>query len=108
MAVGQAMRMIGPKGKFMLAAGGRPDTHLHLVGDRQRAVRGDDAPALIDGRPRRVVFLNGVSYADELGYRRVLEDWQTSGAYPVTYVPTVSRPADPRNPAGWAGPAESR
>ena len=25
---------------------------------------------LIDGRPRKVVFFNGVSYAHELGYRR--------------------------------------
>jgi ferredoxin--NADP+ reductase len=57
---------------------------------------------LIDGRPRRVVFLNGVSYADELGYREELEDWQASGTYPVTYLPTVSRPDDPRN-RRWGG-----
>jgi ferredoxin--NADP+ reductase len=56
----------------------------------------------IDGRPREVVFLNGVSYASELGYRDVLEGWVTSGEYPVTYVPTVSRPEDPRN-AAWMG-----
>ena len=43
--VGHAMRMIGPKGKFMLAARRRPDPRLHLVRDRQRALRGDDAPA---------------------------------------------------------------
>ena len=57
---------------------------------------------MIDRRPRRVIFLNGVSYADELGYRRLLDEWQESGAYPVTYIPTVSRPADPRN-EGWMG-----
>jgi NAD(P)H-flavin reductase len=57
---------------------------------------------LIDGAPRRVVFLNGVSHADELGYREILEDWQTSGKYPLTYIPTVSRPTEPRNEK-WRG-----
>ena len=34
----------------------------------------------------------------------LLEDWQASGSYPVTYLPTVSRPDDPRNArAGRAG-----
>jgi NAD(P)H-flavin reductase len=57
---------------------------------------------MVDGRPRRVVFLNGVSYAEELGYRDVVEGWESSGEYPVTYVPTVSRASDPRN-ASWMG-----
>ena len=48
--IGHGMRMIGPKGKFMLRARRRADAHLHLVGDRQCAVRGDDAPAP-DRRP---------------------------------------------------------
>ena len=48
------------------------------------------------------MFLNGVSYAHELGYRDILEDWERTGEYPVTYVPTVSRPNDPSN-AGWMG-----
>ena len=43
-----------------------------------------------------------MSYADELGYRTILEDWQRTGAYPLLYLPTVSRPTDPRN-AGWSG-----
>src|SRR4026209_1067883 len=57
---------------------------------------------LIERRPRPVVFLNGVPYADELGYRTVLDELEGSGTYPVTYVPTVSRPDDPRNKE-WAG-----
>ena len=48
------------------------------------------------------MFLNGVSYASELGYRERVEGWERSGEYPVTFVPTVSRPDDPRN-AGWMG-----
>ena len=38
-----------------------------------------------------VVFLIGVSHADELGYRALIEGWEDSGDYPVTYFPTVSR-----------------
>ena len=100
--VGHGMRMIGPKGKFML----QPDderTHIFISsGTGNAPFVAMMRQLLIDGRPRRVVFLNGVSYADELGYRQEVEDWQTSGTYPVTYIPTVSRPADPRN-AGWGG-----
>ena len=32
----------------------------------------------------------------------LLEGWQRDAAYPVTYIPTISRPDDPRN-AGWTG-----
>ena len=57
---------------------------------------------LAEGRPRRTVMLHGCSYVDELGYRDVLEGWERDGTYPLTYVPTISRPDDPRN-AGWTG-----
>jgi len=49
---------------------------------------------------RLVVFLNGVSYVEDLAYRDLLEGWQASGAYPLTYTPTVSRPAEAGN-AAW-------
>jgi ferredoxin-NADP reductase len=100
--VGQAMRMIGPKGKFML----EPDddrTHLYIATGtgiapfvsmiRETAAAGD---------PRRTILLHGCSYADELGYRDILEGWERDGSYPLTYVPTISRPAHPRND-GWTG-----
>ena len=60
---------------------------------------------LREGRPRQAIFLNGVSY--ERGPRAtgtLLEGWERSGEYPVTYVPTVSRPSDPRTRAGPGGP----
>jgi ferredoxin--NADP+ reductase len=102
MDVGQAMRMIGPKGKFMLL----PDddrTHIFISSGTGNAPFVSMMRQLeLDGCPRRVVFLNGVSYADELGYRERLGEWQTSGSYPVTYIPTVSRPDDPRN-GEWTG-----
>ena len=47
-------------------------------------------------------MLNGVSYASELGYRGAARGLGASGEYPVTFVPTVSRPDDPSN-ATWTG-----
>jgi ferredoxin/flavodoxin---NADP+ reductase len=100
--VGHGMRMIGPKGKFTLEP---DDDRRHLFISSGTG----DAPfiammraMLRAGRPRRVVLINGVSYVADLGYRQLLETWQTSGQYPVRYEPTVSRPGDPRN-ADWTG-----
>ena len=100
--IGHGMRMIGPKGKFTLL----PDderTHIFISsGTGNAPFVAMMKQLLIDGRPRPVVFLNGVSYASELGYRSQLDGWVASGEYPVTFVPTVSRPDDPSN-AGWQG-----
>ena len=102
MPVGQRMRMIGPKGKFMLRPGDER-THIFISsGTGNAPFVSMMKQALADGGPRRAVFLNGVSYAHELGYQALLEDWEASGGYPVTYVPTVSRPNDPAN-ASWIG-----
>lgn len=100
--VGHPMRMIGPKGKFTLV---EDDDRTHLFissGTGNAPFVSMIKQLLVLGRPRKVVFFNGVSYAHELGYRAILEEWERTGEYPVRYVPTVSRPADPRN-AGWAG-----
>ena len=106
--VGHRMRMIGPKGKFML----QPDddrTHVFISsGTGNAPFISMMRQAIADGTPRRAIFLNGVSHERDLGYRDILEDWQTNGGYPVTFIPTVSRPDDPAMPAGWAGPAASR
>lgn len=100
--VGHRMRMIGPKGKFML----EPDdgrTHLFISsGTGNAPFISMMRQALADGRPRRAVFLNGVSHVRDLGYRDILEAWQSSGEYPVRYIPTVSRPDDPLN-TDWTG-----
>ena len=100
--LGHRMRMIGPKGKFIL----EPDddrTHLFISSGTGNAPFVSMMKALRrEERPRKAVFLNGVSYAGDLGYRALLEDWQASGEYPVTYVPSVSRPTAPEN-AGWTG-----
>ena len=100
--LGHRMRMIGPKGKFTL----EPDderTHLFISsGTGNAPFVAMMRQLIIDGRPRRTVFLNGVSYEADLGYRSLLEGWQRSGEYPVAYVPTVSRPGAPEN-AAWRG-----
>ncbi len=100
--IGHGMRMIGPKGKFVLEA---DDHRTHLLVSTGTGI----APfismmrqTLAEGRPRRAVVLHGCSYADELGYRELLEGWERDGSYPLHYVPTISRPEDPRN-AGWTG-----
>jgi ferredoxin-NADP reductase len=100
--LGHRMRMIGPKGKFVL----EPDddrTHLFISsGTGNAPFVSMMKRTLREGRPRKAVFLNGVSYARDLGYRALLEGWQASGEYPVTFVPTVSRPQAPGN-EGWTG-----
>ena len=100
--LGHRMRMIGPKGKFTLL----PDddrTHLFISSGTGNAPFISMMRMLIrEGRPRPTIFLNGVSYEREFGYRRQVETWAAEGTYPVTYIPTVSRPTAPEN-AGWAG-----
>ena len=100
--MGQRMRMIGPKGKFMLEP---VDERTHLYVSTGTGIAPFIAmirETMAQGRPRRTVLVNGVSFRDELGYRAELEAWQRDPAYRLAYVPTVSRPNDPRN-AGWTG-----
>ena len=107
-----------PKGLFTLRPG---DLRTHLFVStgtglapfismsealmRSGAAAGGDTPtAQSDGngpatRPR-IVVIHGASYAAELAYRDELEAWSDTGR--LSYVPTVSRPADPAN-AGWPG-----
>ena len=100
--LGHRMRMIGPKGKFMLEP---EDSRTHLFVSTGTGI----APfismvreTVAQGKPRRTILINGCSFADELGYRRELEEWEQDPACRLSYVPTISRPSDPRN-AGWTG-----
>jgi len=100
--VGHRMRMIGPKGKFMLEPGDER-THLFISsGTGNAPFVAMMRQMLLDGAPRKAVFLNGVSYERDIGYRELLERWESSGEYPLTFIPTVSRPNAPEN-AGWSG-----
>ncbi|HEU4571801.1 MAG TPA: FAD-binding oxidoreductase [Candidatus Limnocylindrales bacterium] len=100
--VGHRMRVIGPKGKFLL----EPDddrTHLYVsTGTGIAPFLSMMRETMERGDVRRTVLLHGASYADEIGYRELLEGWQRDGTYPLRFEPTVSRPNDPRN-AGWTG-----
>jgi ferredoxin--NADP+ reductase len=100
--VGHRMRMIGPKGKFTLEP---QDDRTHLFissGTGNAPFVAMMRQLVIDGAPRRTVFLNGVSYERDLGYRSLVEDWERDGGYPVTFIPTVSRPEALEN-QGWTG-----
>jgi ferredoxin--NADP+ reductase len=100
--VGHPMRMIGPKGKFLLEPN---DNRTHLYVSTGTGIAPFIAmlrDTLAAGTPRRTVLLHGCSYVEELGYRELLDEWERDGTYPLRYVPTISRPADPRN-AGWTG-----
>jgi ferredoxin--NADP+ reductase len=102
--MGHRMRMIGPKGKFLL----EPDddrTHLYIsTGTGLAPFISMIRDTLLRGDQRRTVVLHGCSHVHELGYRTYLERLEREGTYPVTYVPTISRPRDPRN-ARWGGRA---
>jgi ferredoxin--NADP+ reductase len=100
--VGHRMRIIGPKGKFTLEP---DDDRVHVFissGTGNAPFIAMMRELLAEGRPRRAIMLNGCSYVRDLGYRDILEGWAASGEYPVTFIPTVSRPDDPRN-REWTG-----
>jgi len=100
--LGHGMRMIGPKGRFMLEPDDRR-THLYVAtGTGVAPFMAMMRQTLRDRRPRHTVLIHGCSYVEELGYRDELATWQRDNAYPLTYVPTISRPTDPRN-SGWSG-----
>ncbi|MFZ9217906.1 MAG: hypothetical protein EBX81_01475 [bacterium] len=100
--VGHRLRVLAPKGKFTMEPA---DSRVQIYVSSGTGIAPFVSMArtlLDDGAPRRAIYLNGVSYVSDIGYRELIEGWQKSGAYPATYVPTISRPADPLN-AGWAG-----
>jgi len=99
---GAGMSMKGPKGKFLLEPG---DDRRHVFISSGTGV----APfismmktLLANGVPRPAILLHGASYEHDLGYRSLVEAWAADGTYPVTYVPTISRPGNPDN-TRWEG-----
>jgi ferredoxin--NADP+ reductase len=100
--VGHGLRVLAPKGKFTLQP---DDDRIHLFISSGTGIAPFVSMArtlLADGRPRRAIYLNGVSYVSDIGYAELLNGWSASGEYPATYVPSISRPNDPAN-AGWTG-----
>lgn len=99
---GQQIALRGPKGRFTLDPhDGR--AHLFVATGCGIAPFMAMLRTLLDDRsPRPAILLHGVSYASELAYRALLEEWARAGEWPFRYVPTISRPSDPAN-AGWRG-----
>jgi Flavodoxin reductases (ferredoxin-NADPH reductases) family 1 len=100
--IGHRMRMIGPKGRFLLEP---HDARTHLYVSTGTGI----APfismirqSMVDRAPRKTVIVNGCSYVDELGYRDELESLEADKRYPLHYVPTISRASHLRN-ADWSG-----
>jgi ferredoxin--NADP+ reductase len=100
--VGARMRLIGPKGRFML----EPDdhrTHLYVsTGTGIAPFMSMIRETMLARKPRKTVVLHGSSFVEDLAYRDVLVAMERDGRYPLRYEPTLSRPDDPRN-AGWTG-----
>lgn len=57
---------------------------------------------LAAGRRRRTVVVHGAAHRDELGFADFLGSLAADRGSGIRYVPTISRPADPRN-SGWSG-----
>lgn len=51
---------------------------------------------------QRAIVLHGASYRDELGYAEFLSEQAAANPSAFYYIPTVSRPQEPRN-SGWDG-----
>ena len=100
--VGHAMRMIVPKGKFLLEPDDRRNHLFVSTGTGIAPFISMIRQAQIDRAPRKTVVLHGCSYVDELGYRDQLEAWSRDDARHVRYIPAISRPNDPRN-VDWTG-----
>ena len=109
--VGHRMRMIGPKGKFVL----EPDddrTHLFISsGTGIAPFVSMMRETLADGAPRRVGRSStACRYERDLGYRELLEGWRRSGDVPgdLRARPSRGRPtrATPAGP-GRTGRAET-
>ena len=100
--VGGRLRLGAPRGRFTTDPG---DSRAHLfvatgtgIAPFVAMIRDD----LAAGRRRPVAVVHGVAHADELGFRDLLTRLAADHPSGFRYVPTISRPDDPRN-VGWTG-----
>jgi ferredoxin--NADP+ reductase len=98
-AVGDAINIKGPKGKFMLQDDDRrclfvaSGTGLAPFISMIETLRGR-------GETREIVLLHGASYDYDLAWREQLEGLQASGGFPLRYIATISRP---QHCPAWTG-----
>jgi ferredoxin/flavodoxin---NADP+ reductase len=96
--VGDPINITGPKGKFMLQDDGR--RAVFVASGTGLAPFISMIDTLRDrGQTRDIVLLHGASHERDLAWREELTRLE-SDAFPLTYVPTISRPND--NPT-WTG-----
>ncbi len=100
--VGARLRLGAPRGRFTPdPADERPRLFVATgtgIAPLVAMIRDD----LAAGRRRPTVVVHGVAHADELGFRDFLASLAADRRRGIRYVPTISRPADPRN-GGWRG-----
>lgn len=101
LGAGARVRLGSPKGLFVLD---RDDRRQRLfigtgTGLAPLLAMLDELVSIGDDVPS--VLIHGVAYQDEAVYRHRIGAWNRSGMA-IDYLPTVSRPDDPRN-AGWPG-----
>lgn len=97
-----------PKGRFRLGPG-EDRWHLFVATGCGVAPFASMLRTLRDdGGTRRIVLVHGVSHVRDLGYRALFEELARDPRWQLTYVPTISRPADPANVrwSGWTGRVE--
>ena len=100
--IGHRLRLTGPKGRFTFDP---DDGRIHLListGTGSAPFLSLIRSRLHGGTRPPTILLNGVSYVHDVGYGHLLDELERTGAYPLTFVPTVSRPLDPSN-SGWTG-----
>lgn len=105
-SVGDPINIKGPKGKFLLQDDGRrclfvsSGTGLAPFISMIETLRGR-------GQQREVSILHGVSYDYDLAWREQLTELEGSGAFPLHYVGTVSRPQSCPDWTGCTGRVEA-
>ena len=101
LGIGARVKVGNPKGVFVLDPTDRRQRLLIGTGTGLAPLLAmlDELYNCDDQVP--TVLIHGVAYQDEAVYQNRVSAWQ-EGGLPVDYLPTVSRPDDPRN-AGWRG-----
>ena len=105
-AVGDAINIKGPKGKFLLQDDGNTcfwvatGTGLAPFMSMLDTLRAND-------QQRDIVLLHGVSYDHDLAWRGELQDLADGGQFPIRYAATVSRPQLCPDWSGLTGRAEA-
>lgn len=94
--------VLGPraKGKFLLSR----EAALHIMVATVTGIAPFRSMLAehLDRTSARFVVVHGASYADELPYREELEQLAQEHGDRLSYIPTISRPAQSRN-HGWEG-----